>query len=84
MYSSFVRSNNIKLIITPAVDLFWAKRKIANVNGIANKSGWKRYTDAIPLEEKTLRLNNIEIIIEYNLEILFSIQIMKIIIELDK
>ena len=82
MYSSFVSSNNIKLIITPAIDLFFAKRKIANVNGSAKKSGWKRKRDIIPLKEKTPRLkNSIEMITEYNLDILLSIQMMKIIIE---
>ena len=83
MYSSFVRSNNIKLIITPAIELFFAKRKIANVNGIAKKSGWKRKRDIIPLKEKAPRVkNSIEMITEYSLDILLSKQIMKIIIEL--
>ena len=51
---------------------------IAKVNGIANRSGWKSNAEEIPFLEKTLTLNSVEIIIEYNLEILFSIQIMKI------
>ena len=41
-------------MFTPDIDLFFAKKKIANINGIANKSGWKRYFDAIPFKEKTL------------------------------